>query len=53
VSRIREIRLSGSMWRGPETERWTTLNGHESWKRRTQPRADLHATAVPATVAVR
>jgi hypothetical protein len=30
VSRMREIRLSGSMWRGPETERWTILNGHEA-----------------------
>jgi hypothetical protein len=30
VSRMREIRLSGSMWRGPETERWTSLNGHEA-----------------------
>ena len=30
VSRMREIRLSGSMWRGPETERWASLNGHEA-----------------------
>src|SRR6185437_3687874 len=27
---MRETRLSGSMWRGPETERWRTLPGHEA-----------------------
>ena len=30
VSRMLENRLSGSMWRGPETERWTILNVHET-----------------------
>jgi hypothetical protein len=30
VSRMRENRPYGSMWRGPETERWTTLHGHEA-----------------------
>jgi hypothetical protein len=30
VSRMPEIGLSGSMWRGPETERWPTLHGHET-----------------------
>jgi hypothetical protein len=27
VSRMPEIGLSGSMWRGPETERWQTYSG--------------------------
>ncbi len=27
---MREVCLSCSMWRGPETERWRTLHGHEA-----------------------
>ena len=46
---MREIRLSGSMWRGPETERWRTLHGHEARKRRTQPRAACTPPRRPPT----
>jgi hypothetical protein len=44
VSRMRETRLSGSMWRGPETERWQTYPGTKPETADTD-KASLHATA--------
>ena len=45
VSRMRETRLSGSMWRGPETERWRTLHGHEAGNGGNSQGLSLHTTA--------
>jgi hypothetical protein len=44
VSRMPEIGLSGSMWRGPETERWQAYSGTKPETADTD-KANLHATA--------
>jgi hypothetical protein len=44
VSRMPEIGLSGSMWRGPETKRWQTYTGTKPETADTD-KASLHATA--------
>ena len=41
---MREIRLSGSMWRGPETERWQPYSGTKPETADTD-KGSLHATA--------
>jgi hypothetical protein len=41
---MREIRLSGSKWRGPETERWRTYTGTKLETADTA-KGSLHATA--------